>query len=188
MILLAGRRGEEGVTCSGELALILLFLSSSFAAGYYYVLHNHFGSLHSVAGEKKDGSSLASFSQPPSYLLLCFKGSCWSCSSRHRRTMIEPDFHHISLAITSRRSERLAHFGARDIGWQALGPAIACAVLSTAVVGLRWYTRARLVRCLGWDDYVILLSLVNPLPLFFSLSTSCLSRLCCLSSSCPVQP
>lgn len=88
--------------------------------------------------------------------------------------MIEPDLHHNSLAITSRRNERLAHFGARDIGWQALGPAIACAILSTAVVGLRWYTRARLVRCLGWDDCVILLSLVNFFTLSFSLSTSCL--------------
>ncbi|KAI7279064.1 hypothetical protein KC345_g5563 [Hortaea werneckii] len=76
--------------------------------------------------------------------------------------MIEHDLHHHHhlLAIASPRSERFAHFGARDIGWQALGPAIACAVLSTAVVGLRWYTRARLVQCLGWDDYVILLSLI----------------------------
>ncbi|KAI7393871.1 hypothetical protein KC336_g16228, partial [Hortaea werneckii] len=74
--------------------------------------------------------------------------------------MIEHDPHHHPSAVTSPRSERLAHFGARDIGWQALSPAIACAVLSTAVVGLRWYTRARLVRCLGWDDYVILLSLI----------------------------
>ncbi|KAI7228396.1 hypothetical protein KC330_g7921 [Hortaea werneckii] len=72
----------------------------------------------------------------------------------------DPYHHHYPSAIISPRSERLAHFGARDIGWQALGPAIACAVLSTAVVGLRWYTRARLVRCLGWDDYVILLSLI----------------------------
>ncbi|KAI7194824.1 hypothetical protein KC352_g20976 [Hortaea werneckii] len=74
--------------------------------------------------------------------------------------MIGRDYHHTSPPSTSSRSERLAHFGARDIGWQALGPAIACAILSTAVVGLRWYTRARLVRCLGWDDYVILLSLI----------------------------
>ncbi|KAI7360710.1 hypothetical protein KC336_g21946, partial [Hortaea werneckii] len=75
--------------------------------------------------------------------------------------MIEHDpHHHYPSAVTSPRIERLAHFGARDIGWQALGPAIACAILSTAVVGLRWYTRARLVRCLGWDDYVILLSLI----------------------------
>jgi len=72
----------------------------------------------------------------------------------------DTDHRHHLLAIASPRSERLAHFGARDIGWQALGPAIACAILSTAVVGLRWYTRARLVRCLGWDDYVILLSLI----------------------------
>jgi len=54
-----------------------------------------------------------------------------------------------------------AHFGADDIGWQALGPAIACVTASTCVVALRWYTRCRIVRCLGWDDYVILLSLVS---------------------------
>lgn len=59
--------------------------------------------------------------------------------------------------------ETVARFGAKDIGWQALGPAIGCTVLSTAVVGLRWYTRCRLVRCVGWDDYVILLSLVSRL-------------------------
>ncbi|KAK1055754.1 hypothetical protein LTR33_014061 [Friedmanniomyces endolithicus] len=53
-----------------------------------------------------------------------------------------------------------AHFGADDIGWQALGPAIACVAASTCVVALRWYTRCRIVRCLGWDDYVILLSLL----------------------------
>ncbi|KAK0356747.1 hypothetical protein LTR59_000971 [Friedmanniomyces endolithicus] len=53
-----------------------------------------------------------------------------------------------------------AHFGADDIGWQALGPAIACVTASTCVVALRWYTRCRIVRCLGWDDYVILLSLL----------------------------
>ncbi|TKA46667.1 hypothetical protein B0A54_02500, partial [Friedmanniomyces endolithicus] len=52
------------------------------------------------------------------------------------------------------------HFGADDIGWQALGPAIACVAASTCVVALRWYTRCRIVRCLGWDDYVILLSLL----------------------------
>ncbi|KAK5133893.1 hypothetical protein LTR08_007122 [Meristemomyces frigidus] len=49
---------------------------------------------------------------------------------------------------------------AQDIGWQALEPAIAFTILSTAVVVLRWYTRYRLVRCVGWDDYVILLSLI----------------------------
>lgn len=52
-------------------------------------------------------------------------------------------------------------FGAEEIGWQALGPAIACTVLATTVVTLRWYTRCRLARCLGVDDIVILLSIVS---------------------------
>lgn len=56
----------------------------------------------------------------------------------------------------------VAHFGAKDIGWQALAPAIAFAILSTCVVALRWHTRSRIVHCVGWDDYVILLSLVSP--------------------------
>lgn len=62
--------------------------------------------------------------------------------------------------ITARTAET-AHFGVEDIGWQALGPAVACTTLSTAVVVLRWYTRCRLARCLGLDDYVILLSVVR---------------------------
>ena len=49
----------------------------------------------------------------------------------------------------------------RDIGWQALGPAIACTALASLVVATRWYARLHLVRCVGWDDYVILLSLVR---------------------------
>ena len=52
-------------------------------------------------------------------------------------------------------------FGAEEIGWQALGPAISCTVLATAVVTLRWYTRYRLARCLGVDDIVILFSIVS---------------------------
>jgi hypothetical protein len=55
----------------------------------------------------------------------------------------------------------VAHFGAKDIGWQALGPTITFTLLSTVVVALRWYTRARLVRCVGWDDRLILLSMVD---------------------------
>ncbi|KAK5728461.1 hypothetical protein LTR15_001597 [Elasticomyces elasticus] len=55
---------------------------------------------------------------------------------------------------------RVPHFGIHDMGWQALGPTIACVFVSTCVVALRWYTRCRLVRCVGWDDYVILLSMV----------------------------
>lgn len=53
------------------------------------------------------------------------------------------------------------NFGAEEIGWQALGPAIACTVLATTVVTLRWYTRCHLARCLGLDDIVILLSIVS---------------------------
>ena len=53
-----------------------------------------------------------------------------------------------------------AHFGAQDIGWQALGPAVAFTILAGTVVSLRWYTRSRLAQCVGSDDYVILLSLV----------------------------
>jgi hypothetical protein len=52
-------------------------------------------------------------------------------------------------------------FGAEEIGWQALGPAIACTMLATTVVTLRWYTRYRIARCLGVDDFIILLSIVS---------------------------
>ena len=57
-------------------------------------------------------------------------------------------------------AEERVHFGANDIGWQALGPAIACTLLATLVVAARWFTRYRLAQCIGLDDYVILLSLV----------------------------
>jgi hypothetical protein len=52
-------------------------------------------------------------------------------------------------------------FGAEEIGWQALGPAIACTMLATTVVTLRWYTRYCIARCLGVDDFIILLSIVS---------------------------
>lgn len=55
----------------------------------------------------------------------------------------------------------VVEWGARDVGWQVLGPAIGLTVLSTTVVALRWYTRCRLVRNVGFDDYIILLSLVR---------------------------
>jgi len=54
-----------------------------------------------------------------------------------------------------------AHFGAARIGWQALGPTIAITTLATCVVVLRWYTRFRIVRCAGVDDFVIFLSMVS---------------------------
>ncbi|KAF2163597.1 hypothetical protein M409DRAFT_68495 [Zasmidium cellare ATCC 36951] len=65
----------------------------------------------------------------------------------------------VSLS-TEPASPTAAHFGAGDVGWTALGPAIAFSVLATIVVVLRWYTRSRLVRIIGLDDYVILLSLI----------------------------
>lgn len=70
----------------------------------------------------------------------------------------------IPTTASTPTSPNAAHFGASDVGWQALGPAIACTIVATAVVAARWYTRYRLVRCIGLDDYVILLSLVS-LPL-----------------------
>lgn len=63
-------------------------------------------------------------------------------------------------STTIRDNPGSAHFGVEDVGWQALAPAIGCTLLSTAVVGVRWYTRCKLARCLGMDDYVILLSVV----------------------------
>ncbi|SMR59701.1 unnamed protein product [Zymoseptoria tritici ST99CH_3D1] len=53
-----------------------------------------------------------------------------------------------------------AHLNRGDVGWGALGPAIAFTALATTVVMLRWYARARIVRCIGLDDWVILLSLL----------------------------
>ncbi|KAK8203365.1 hypothetical protein M8818_005256 [Zalaria obscura] len=46
-----------------------------------------------------------------------------------------------------------------DIGNEALGPTIALTVLATMVVGLRCWTRVYIVKGLGVDDYVILVSL-----------------------------
>ncbi|KAK5164648.1 uncharacterized protein LTR77_009854 [Saxophila tyrrhenica] len=47
-----------------------------------------------------------------------------------------------------------------DIGWQALAPALACTLLATLVVAARWYTRCRIAKCTGPDDWIILLSLI----------------------------
>ena len=67
---------------------------------------------------------------------------------------------HVTVLTRREMGDENAHFGAEDIGWNALGPAVACTILSTLVVAVRWYTRWRVVRCLGLDDYVILLSQV----------------------------
>lgn len=58
-------------------------------------------------------------------------------------------------------SASAAHFGADDIGWQALGPAIACTVLASTFVALRWHVRRSISCCLGCDDVLISLSLVR---------------------------
>lgn len=63
-------------------------------------------------------------------------------------------------------------FGAEEIGWQALGPAIACTTLATTVVTLRWYTRCKLARCCGIDDVVILFSIVSASSELFRSPTS----------------
>jgi len=47
-----------------------------------------------------------------------------------------------------------------DIGWQALGPAIACTILAVIVVMLRWYIRLSLTRRVGLEDYLITVALV----------------------------
>ncbi|KAM3417296.1 hypothetical protein BST61_g5552 [Cercospora zeina] len=57
-------------------------------------------------------------------------------------------------------SAATAHFGAGNLGLNALIPAVLCTVFATTVVLLRWYTRCKIVHCIGLDDYVILLSLL----------------------------
>lgn len=57
-----------------------------------------------------------------------------------------------------------ASYAAKDIGWQALGPAIACTALATIIVAIRWYTRLKLSCSHGLDDFVITLSLVRTRP------------------------
>lgn len=47
------------------------------------------------------------------------------------------------------------------IGWQALGPAIACTILAVIVVMLRWYIRLSLTRRVGLEDYLITVALVS---------------------------
>jgi hypothetical protein len=47
-----------------------------------------------------------------------------------------------------------------DIGWQALGSAIACTILAVIVVMLRWYIRLSLTRRVGLEDYLITAALV----------------------------
>ncbi|KAF2208550.1 hypothetical protein CERZMDRAFT_49170 [Cercospora zeae-maydis SCOH1-5] len=57
-------------------------------------------------------------------------------------------------------SAATAHFGAGNLGLNALVPAVLCTFFATTVVILRWYTRCKIVHCIGLDDCVILLSLL----------------------------
>ena len=70
-------------------------------------------------------------------------------------------------------SQEQADFGANDIDWRALGPAIACTLLATAVVAARWVARHRLAQCVGLNDYVILLSLVCRPILLLACNLTC---------------
>lgn len=75
--------------------------------------------------------------------------------------MLHPRQDGESHAFDEATAPEKAHFGAGDIGWQALAPALGCTILATLIVAARWYSRCRLAQCLGIDDYVILLSLVR---------------------------
>lgn len=63
-------------------------------------------------------------------------------------------------SLSKSDEDEATHFGAADIGWQALGPALACMFLATAVVSGRWVARRRIAKCEGLDDYVVSCSLV----------------------------
>ncbi|KAK3078954.1 hypothetical protein LTS18_006119, partial [Coniosporium uncinatum] len=47
-----------------------------------------------------------------------------------------------------------------NIEWQALGPAVAFCSLTLIAVAARWYTRTVIVRAVGWDDFLITVSMV----------------------------
>jgi hypothetical protein len=50
--------------------------------------------------------------------------------------------------------------GPADIGWHALGPAIALTAMAFATVVLRWYSRAIITRRVGLEDTLITLALL----------------------------
>lgn len=54
-----------------------------------------------------------------------------------------------------------ADLAPQDLGWQALAPTVVCVVVATFVVASRWYARCKLARCVGLDDWMILISLVG---------------------------
>ena len=77
------------------------------------------------------------------------------------REDVDDGFNHTQSMQDQPVSPTAAQFGAGDVGIDALAPTIAFTVLATVVVFLRWYARCKVVRHVGADDYVILLSLVS---------------------------
>ena len=58
--------------------------------------------------------------------------------------------------------EQLAILKAEDMGPTCNAIVISFTIIAFISVSLRFYTRAILVRNVGWDDYCILLSMVRP--------------------------
>jgi hypothetical protein len=52
-----------------------------------------------------------------------------------------------------------------NLRWDALTPTITTTTLATAVVALRLIVRCKFVKAVGFDDFVIMVSLVSILPL-----------------------
>lgn len=52
-----------------------------------------------------------------------------------------------------------------NLRWDALTPTIITTTLATAVVILRLIVRCKFVKAVGFDDFVIMVSLVSTLPL-----------------------
>jgi hypothetical protein len=50
---------------------------------------------------------------------------------------------------------------AAELGWEALGPGIAFTSLALIFLSLRCYTRLKLTCYVGFDDYIISLSMVR---------------------------
>ena len=63
------------------------------------------------------------------------------------------------MALSS--TEASTRFGEPDLRWDALTPTIITTALATAVVALRLVTRCKFVKAVGFDDFVILVSLVS---------------------------
>lgn len=57
-----------------------------------------------------------------------------------------------------------SHRGKPDLRWDALTPTIITTALATAVVALRLVVRIKFVKACGFDDLVIVISLVSFIP------------------------